>query len=186
MRLLEITEIVLFLEEEFKEVDKDLVSGLFLKPIKRTGEKLASIISKVEEYKLGADFKEVVTQYDLDEFTLANIQFGVGGCYMDRLSELNNKDNYWYKDCVSAGVVVVGLGDPYTVLLSIDDGVIYVVSVETSFENKLKIADTFSFLIRGLGTAFYARRKGREEEFLVLAKEYFGENSLTFWEEIVY
>ncbi|EHO08322.1 SMI1/KNR4 family protein [Myroides odoratimimus] len=186
MKLFEIEEVSVFLEKKFADVDKDIISELLLIPYKGSKEEVLRLKEYLNITILPEEFEDFIMRYNLGNLTLANIQFGSGGNYINRLINLNNKDNYWYQDCLSIDAMVVGLGDPYTILLSLKEGVVYVVSSEISFDDKVIVAPSFDSFIQGLGTSIYAKASGKEESFLSLIENEFGVNTRFFWEEILY
>ncbi|PUV24461.1 hypothetical protein [Sphingobacterium athyrii] len=70
-------------------------------------------------------------------------------------------------------------------LLSLKDEGIYAISPETSFEQKIKIAGSFTHFVRGLGTAFNAKREKEHKEFLELSENEFNLDSIIFWKNTI-
>ncbi|RWX00586.1 SMI1/KNR4 family protein [Flavobacterium cerinum] len=181
MKLLTIEKLLEFLNTEFKDVDPEMVDDLLLKGNDADEKNVNSLMDELEIEKLPKDFVDLICKYDFGNFSIQNVQFGYEDNYFEKLEELNSKDQYWYNDIKKRNLIVIGLGDPFTALLSPDNGAVYGVSPEISFGTEIKIADSFTHFIRGLGSAFYAKRNNVRNEFLEFAEEEFGAAGLQFW-----
>lgn len=130
------------------------------------------------------DFEQLICDYDFGNFSIQNVQFGYEDDYFERLTELNNSHNYWYDDVQKANVLIIANSDPFTILLA-ENGIVYGISTIISFEGKLKIANSFTLFLQGLGTAFKAKRQNQQKEFSVFAENEFGTDAGKFWKYCV-
>lgn len=71
----------------------------------------------------------LVCKFDLGEFEVCNVRFGVGGNYADELVRLNCTDEYGGKwrpgESHPTNLIVFAVGDPWIFLLDCADGAIY-------------------------------------------------------------
>ncbi len=185
MELMTVESVADFLNQEFMDVDPEMIEDLLLRPNDGADSDLIELKKGLNINALPEDFERLICQYDFGNFSIQNIQFGYEDSYFERLKELNNQEQYWYSDAKAAGVIVIGNGDPFTVLLHLKEKSIYAISAEIPFSQKIKIANSFTHFIEGMGTAFMAKRKNREKEFLELAAREFGIDSLQFWKQSI-
>lgn len=90
------------------------------------------VLEKVQEtlgVKFLLAFSRLVCKFDLGEFEVCNVRFGVGGNYADELVRLNGTDEYggkwWPGEARHANLIVFAVGDPWIFLLDCADGAIY-------------------------------------------------------------
>ena len=74
-------------------------------------------------------FSRLVCKFDLGEFEVCNVRFGIGGDYAGELVRLNGTDEYggkwWPGEARPANLIVFAVGDPWIFLLDCADGTIY-------------------------------------------------------------
>lgn len=131
------------------------------------------------------DFLDCICAYDFGRFTIRQVQFGHTGDYFAELLERNSAAQPWFDELQASRTLLLGAGDPYAVLLDREDGSITAAASDAPIAQKWRIAPSFSHLLRGLGTAFWAVQTDDAEAFLQLAEQNFGASALDFWCEQV-
>lgn len=127
------------------------------------------------------DFLDCICAYDFGRFTIRQVQFGHTGDYFAELLEHNSAAQLWFDELQAARVLLLGVGDPYAVLLDQADGSIIAAASDVPIAQKWRIAPSFPHLLRALGTAFWAMQTDDAEAFLHLAEQTFGAQTLDFW-----
>ncbi|GKX59011.1 SMI1/KNR4 family protein [Leminorella grimontii] len=181
--LLTIEEIARRLSEKFQPLVEELDLGdLLLK--KRTTESDSAEVERVLGIALPDEFKDIISHYDFDDFSLGNVHFSSGEKgYVQQLIAVNEPDDFsqwWTGDTRPEGIIVIALTDPYTLLLNTLDGAVYAMTSESSMEDVERVASSFSLFIRGVGSAFFD--VGGADE---IPKAVGAQASTSFWREVV-
>ena len=124
----------------------------------RTGDKKAQETLGV---KFPLAFSRLVCKFDLGEFEVCNVRFGVGGNYADELVRLNCTDEYggkwWHGDTRPANLIVFAVGDPWIFLLDCADGAIYAWLLGDEELCNRRVASDFERFFRALASVGIAR-----------------------------
>jgi len=174
--LLTIEEIESRLDKKFSPFDGEM-DDLILTKRKLPISNLESS-EKTLDVKFPSDFTSFLKKYDVDNFSLGNVAFGSGGDYLDKIIDLNDKDNFshwWVGNNRPQGVIVVALSDPYTILLNTIDCKIYAITSEEKIIDREPIAVDFNTFVRGVGSVFLKACSRNEIESLV------GSKNSDFW-----
>ena len=185
-QLMTIQEVADYTYSELKkiiETDPELgdeLSDLALKPNETFSEEDLLHLKEKVGSNLPADFVELISKYDFGDLTLRQVSFGYQTNYFSFLMENNDSSNHYYDELKEANVLYIGGGDPYRIMLSLENGAVY--ATDYDITERIQVAPSFKLFIQGLGTACYAFNNDIFEEFLQIAKNEFGETSLSFWE----
>ena len=124
----------------------------------RTGDKKAQETLGV---KFPLAFLRLVCKFDLGEFEVCNVRFGVGGNYADELVRLNCTDEYggkwWHGNTRPANLIVFAVGDPWIFLLDCADGAIYAWLLGDEELCDRRVASDFERFFRALAGIDIAR-----------------------------
>nr|WP_315015018.1 SMI1/KNR4 family protein [uncultured Campylobacter sp.] len=124
----------------------------------RTGDKKAQETLGV---KFPPAFLRLVCKFDLGEFEVCNVRFGIGGNYASELVWLNSTDEYggkwWHGDTRPANLIVFAVGDPWIFLLDCADGAIYAWLLGDEGLCGRRVASDFERFFRALGSIDIAR-----------------------------
>ena len=124
----------------------------------RTGDKKAHETLGVQ---FPPAFLRLVCKFDLGEFEVCNVRFGIGGNYASELVWLNSTDEYggkwWHGDTRPANLIVFAVGDPWIFLLDCADGAIYAWLLGDEELCGRRVASDFERFFRALGSIDIAR-----------------------------
>ncbi|CAM3821746.1 SMI1/KNR4 family protein [Parendozoicomonas haliclonae] len=178
MQLLSIKSIQQKLDLEFSHLEP-MVTGLTLKnahSVPQT-ERAESSINVI----LSNQFKEFLSLYSLDEFTLGPIAFSNSGDYIKELMEYN--DTRWWGDGDRPSQkIMIANSDPYAIIMDQSTQAIYSFDAEIGLASLQKIANNFDSFIRSLGTCLLDNDPSNQPD--KKAKEIStsaGSRSLEFW-----
>ncbi|AOR63357.1 hypothetical protein [Pectobacterium wasabiae] len=172
--LLELTEIESKLHEKFSIFEGEMDDLM----MKKGGFSIDEVhaLEKRLDIKLHDEFKKFVLNYSLDDFSLGSFMFGDGGNYLDKLFELNSKNDlvqWWGKADRPKNLLLVAYNDPYSILLEVDSGRIYAITNESDLNNIKPISFDFCFFFRGVGTTFLNKVNPTDVEGLVGSEDKF-------------
>lgn len=138
-------------------------------------------LEKELEVNIDGEFLSFISKYELDNFSLGNIAFGVGSDYINTLIKLNKKNNFnhwWQGDDRPAEFILIAISDPYTILLNTVNGKIYAITSESEIKNDEEVSSGFNVFVRGVGSLFLKTSTPSEICSLVNAR------NKEFWHEI--
>jgi hypothetical protein len=191
MQLLLLEEVQCFLEEEFANVEPELVDGLVLNRFSLGTSEIRRV-----EYLLGlgdlpASFTDLIQTYDFGNFSLFNTQFGGASTgSLDWLLAYNDLTQFGLEqflvDARRLELVLIANGDPFAFFLQVGTGAVSAMTDEQPLTAMLPVAESFPHFIQGLATAYQALRRERIPEFRELARQEFGEAAYRFWYELTF
>ncbi|MCB9933695.1 MAG: hypothetical protein H6841_09760 [Planctomycetes bacterium] len=108
-------------------------------------------------FVLPATFLSLLYEVDLSRFTLGPVHFGAGRKpYLDMLAEMNLRKHqdfpWWGSGDAPKGRIYIGGGDPYSMLLSLQNGAVHAWCDEPEYMDALLVASDAGLLLLGLGT----------------------------------
>ncbi|ACX90041.1 hypothetical protein [Pectobacterium parmentieri] len=172
--LLELTEIESKLHEKFSIFEGDM-DDLTMKKGGFSIDEVGTLEKRLN-ITLHDKFKKFVLNYNLNDFSLGSFMFGNGGSYLDKLFELNSKNDliqWWGEGERPKNLLLVTYNDPYSVLLEVDSGRIYAITDESDLNNIKPISFDFCFFFRGVGTSFLNKIDSTDVEKLVGSEDKF-------------
>jgi hypothetical protein len=189
MQLLLLEEIQRFLEEEFADIEPELVADLVLHRFPLDTAEIRRVESLLGLGDLPASFTALIQTYDFGNFSLFNTQFGGANTgSLDWLLDYNDLTRFGFEqfflDARRLGLVLIANGDPFAFFLQLRTGAVSAMTDEQPLTAMLPAAESFSHFIQGLGTAYQALRRERIPEFRELARQEFGEAAYRFWYEL--
>ena len=155
---LELDQIARKLDEIYLPLKQEGITGMRLSP---QCDSSASVLAleKAQEtlgVKFPPTFLRLVCKFDLGEFEVCNVRFGVGGDYAGELVRLNCTDEYggkwWRGDTRPANLIVFAVGDPWIFLLDCADGAIYAWLLGDEELCDRRVASDFERFFRALGS----------------------------------
>ncbi|UED78794.1 SMI1/KNR4 family protein [Lysinibacillus sp. CD3-6] len=181
--LLNIEEIRIILDRDFIPLES-FVTGLRLKKQVEMETNVEQIERRLK-VKLPVDFVNLILNYDFGDFSILGVHFGSNTNYIDKLiSYHEHLSNEEIKN-FSNQFITIAMGDYFTFIMDVNCGSIYVYGSETSFNKKIKVAETFTKLIQTLGTAYFHSSQNTQTEFLDIVIKKFDEECINFWKEII-
>ena len=128
---LELDQIARELDEIYLPLEQEGITGMRLLAQSDASASTRALENAQEALgvKFPIAFSRLVCKFDLGEFEVCNVRFGVGGDYASELVRLNGTDEYggkwWHGDTRPANLIVFAVGDPWIFLLDCADGAIY-------------------------------------------------------------
>lgn len=177
--LLNFEEIESQLNNKFSKFNGEL-DDLILKKRKSNIKNISSLERSLN-ISLPEDFLSFIELYDVDNFSMGNVSFGSGGDYLEKLFLINNEDSFnrwWVGEHRPAGIIVVAISDPYTILLDTFSGKVYAITSDSSMNNLKSIAENFSSFFRGVGSIFLGACTPAKVKILVSSED------KEFWENV--
>lgn len=102
-------------------------------------------------------FTTFLKQYDLDDFTLGPITFGIGGDYLEHLIALNHEQAespWWSTAQRPAQQLVIATSDPYAIVLDCNDQQVYAITYTPTAQDVLPVAANFELFVQGIASGF--------------------------------
>jgi len=191
MQLLLLEEAQRFLEQEFANVEPELVDGLVLNRFALGTSEIRRVESLLGLGDLPASFTDLIQTYDFGNFSLFNTQFGGASTgSLDWLLAYNDLTQFGLEqflvDARRLELVLIATGDPFAFFLQVRTGVVSAMTDEQPLTAMLPVAESFPHFIQGLATAYQALRRERIPEFRELARQEFGEAAYRFWYELTF
>ncbi|NEN82434.1 hypothetical protein [Paenibacillus elgii] len=135
--------------------------------------------------KFHPDFEKLISDYDFGDFSISGVHFGNGNNYLEKLRDLQTHLSQENLLTFTDQYICIATGDYYSILTNTNTGHIFAFANNIPFDKKICVSQSFSLFIRSLGTAYLFRKEGRGIDFLDIAEQNFGMNSLNFWRETV-
>jgi hypothetical protein len=136
-----------------------------------------------------AAFRNVLTTFDLGHFTIGPIAFCNTGDYTSWLRTCNSSKSaegsqWWGSGYRPSDLLLIANSDPFAVLLDCASGEISVFHHDECCRKRTRVARSFEFLMRGLGTVWLLRSERRERSLLAqeVAQDAGDGLGLSFWE----
>jgi hypothetical protein len=133
---------------------------LFRLPAAAYDPEVIATCSRQIGVNLPKSFSEIVRKYDLGRFTLGFVAFSYTGDYFCELAK-GNGENWWGAGQRPRHLVVVGAGDPFTILLDVSTGAISAIDEDRHWERALPVASKFELFLRGMGTMMFCEDRTR-------------------------
>ena len=116
---LELGQIARKLDENYLSLKQENITGMRLSP-QCGSSSCVQAIEKAQEtldVKFPLELSRLVCKFDLGEFEVRNVRFGIGGDYAGELVRLNGTDEYggkwWTGEARPANLIVFAVGDPW-------------------------------------------------------------------------
>ena len=160
---LELDQIARKLDEIYLPLEQEGITGMRLSP-QCDSSACIQAIEKAQEtlgVKFSPAFSRLVCKFNLGEFEVCNVRFGVKGDYAGELVRLNGTDEYggkwWPGETRPANLIVFAVGDPWIFLLDCADGSIYAWLLGDEELCGRRVASDFERFFRALASIDIAR-----------------------------
>ena len=160
---LELDQIARELDEIYLPLEQEGITGMRLSPQCDSNAPMR-VLEKAQEtlgVKFPLAFLRLVCKFDLGEFEVCKVRFGIGGDYPGELVRLNGTDEYggkwWTGEARPANLIVFAVGDPWIFLLDCADGSIYAWLIGDEELCGRRVASDFERFFRALGSIDIAR-----------------------------
>jgi len=155
---LKLEQIARELDEIYLPLEQEGITGMRLSP-QCDSSACIQAIEKAQEtlgVKFSPAFSRLVCKFNLGEFEVCNVRFGVKGDYAGELVRLNGTDEYggkwWPGESHPANLIVFAVGDPWIFLLDCADGAIYAWLLGDEELCSRCVAGDFERFFRALGS----------------------------------
>ena len=189
---LELDQIARELDEIYLPLEQEGITGMRLSPQCESSACIQAL-EKAQEtlgVKFPPAFLRLVCKFDLGEFEVCNVRFGVGGNYADELVRLNCTDEYggkwWPGESRPANLIVFAVGDPWIFLLDCADGAIYAWLLGDEEICGRRVASDFERFFRALasvGIAQLSKNAVPCAEEIAKFVQAVDDKALEFWRE---
>lgn len=189
---LELDQIARELDEIYLPLEQEGITGMRLSP-QCDSSACIQALEKAQEtlgVKFPPAFLRLVCKFDLGEFEVCNVRFGVGGNYADELVRLNCTDEYggkwWPGESRPANLIVFAVGDPWIFLLDCADGAIYAWLLGDEEICGRRVASDFERFFRALasvGIAQLSKNAVPCAEEIAKFVQAVDDKALEFWRE---
>lgn len=126
------------------------------------------------------EFSEFVARFDLDHFSIGNIDFGRGS-YFDFLVETNKVDEFgmgwWGKGDRPAHLHLIATSDPHSIIIDNNNGKIHAIDENSRFDEFI-LATGFDLFFRCVGSKLLGKIS------IAQAMTLSASNCVEFWENI--
>jgi hypothetical protein len=181
MALLTIQQIQLGLDKKFRSLEP-MLSGFRLEE----GGSLESEVSQCETFfktTFPNDFRNLIKQFDFGKFTVGPIVFCNNGEYLNEVITLNTSIVWWGVGPRPKNFLMIANSDPYSVLLALDTGAVWVMDKESDYEQATCVANSFELYLRGVGTVMLQRGEfSNKDQLAGMVLMSVGGLGLGYWE----
>ena len=104
---------------------------------------------------LPTSFRQFLRQYQVDDFSMANVQFGQGDAYLHHVFALNHADAlcpWWQGKMRPVNQLLMAVTDGYALILDVNTGAVWALDQENSGMDL--VAHDFEDFFRALATVY--------------------------------
>ena len=189
MTLLTLTNYGHYLKEEFAGVEPAWVDDLFLREVELPATEVMRVERLLGLGALPGSFADLLRTYDFSCFTIHNAQFGRERTdSLAWLLEKNDATTFGLESFLQTahgqGLVLIANGDPFAFFLHVQTGYVMALTDEMPLTDMVPVAASFPHFLRGMGTAYWAERRGTVAEFREMARRKFGDAAYRFWHDL--
>lgn len=161
MNLLTLEEVQTALSEKYREKAAkypDHYAEMIPRiPTKTQAAEVQGAVKTLTGCDCSADLAEMVSRWDFTHLDVAGYGFGFRGTFAERLVEQNRTDavNTWWEDAFEvrpATQLFVAQGDPYVLVLDVQNDTVLAYIADEGAQTAVKIADKLSTCLRMLAT----------------------------------
>ena len=143
------------------------------------------------DVKFPLALSRLVCEFDLGDFEVCNVCFGIGGDYASELVRLNSTDEYggkwWQGKTRPANLIVFAVGDPWIFLIDCADGAIYAWLLGDEELCGRRVASDFERFFRalaGIGIARLSKKGIPSAEEIAKFVQAGDDKAIEFWREM--